>query len=256
MDSPSAAGMDSRGLNRHTHMQFQLSHFTLFPPDELLSYWFVSHDFAEELKLEHSKAAAATIKRALAPSGVKVDYEADAVTLRISRKEFVLPSLESLYALLGWSATELAALKPHIDAFKRPRPRSLVTGDIFHIPIADNLVGIGQILEINHKAPTVAVFTRIGTASEVQPSEVSRFKLLTILHIGGMSLYKGLWPVISSSAPLHNPSAGPGGKAYAVGSTSYGGDGPIVELLGAHAGHRSWSEGFHDPLYLKKLVLP
>lgn len=236
-------------------MKFQLAHLSLFPPDELLSYWFVSHDFAAELKLDYSRQAAAALKGAVAPRGVRIDYEADAVTIRISRNELVIPTLESIYALIGWETAELAQLKPQVERFKRPRPRSLSVGDIFHIPFAPDLVGLGQVLDINQKAPTVAIFTCVGSSSEVLPTKLPDARPLTILHIGGNSLYKGAWSVVGSVTPTHDPTSGPGGKLFTVGSKSYGGDGPIVRLLQAHAGIRSWSEGFHDPHYLEQLVL-
>lgn len=237
-------------------MKFQLTHFALFSPDEMLPYWFISHDFAEELKLDYSKEAAVALKRVVGPRSVKIDYETDVVILRISKKELVIPTLEAIYALLGWNAAELKTLEPEVNAFKRPRPRRISAGDIFHIPIAADLVGFGQILEINNKSPTVAVFTRMGLPSEIAPFEVPHSKLLTILHIGGNSLCKGDWPIVGSAAPIYDPASGPGGKDGEVGSRSFSGDGFVVELLEAYAGRRSWSEGFHDPQYLRKLVLP
>lgn len=236
-------------------MKIQLSHFSLISPDELLPYWFVSHDFAEELDIEFSKEAATAIKKAIETRGVRVDYEADAVTLRISSNEQVIPTLISLYNLLKWDIAELEQCRTQVTTFKRPRPRKLTVGDVFHVPIAEDLVGLGHVLEIAYKAPTVAIFTSIGCPNEVPPSKISQSKLLTILHIGGSSLYKGEWPIIGNSIPTLDPSAGPGGKNLSVGSTSYGGNGPIVDLLMAYAGKRSWSEGFHDPQYLTKLVI-
>lgn len=236
-------------------MKIQLSRFLLISPDELLPYWFVSHDFAGELNLEYSKDAAAAIKQAIATRGVRIDYEANAVTLRISRNEQVMPTLISLYNLLKWDTAELEPHRTQVVTFKRPRPRKLSVGDIFHVPISGGLVGLGHVLEIAYKAPTVAIFASIGFPNEMPPSETSKSKLLTILHIGGSSLYKGEWPIIGNSISILDPSSGPGGKNLSVGSISYSGNGPIVDLLMAYAGKRSWSEGFHDPQFLRKLVI-
>jgi hypothetical protein len=237
-------------------VNFKLTHFELFAPDELRSYWFISHDFAGLLGLEYSTEAAAAIKAVVASRGVEVEHEADAVTLRIRRKELVIATLLSLYEAFGWDASEIHRIAPQIDSFKRPRPRVLSPGDVFLVPAAADLVGLGQILELNHKSPTIAIFTRRGPLDEFPLTELARSKLLTVLHTTGLSLYKGDWPVVGSVAPFHDPASGPGGRMFEVGSKSYGGDGPVLALLQATAGRRSWSEGFHDPGYLRNLVMP
>jgi hypothetical protein len=236
-------------------MNFKLTHFTLFPPDELRSYWFISHDFAELLGLQFSKEAATAIQAVVEPRGVEVEYEADSVTLRIKRKELVVATLLSLYEAFGWDDSEIQRIFPLVESFKRPRPRVLSPGDVFTVPVATDLVGLGQILEMNHKSPTVAIFTRWGPLDDYPLPALARSKLLTVLHTTGLSLYKGEWSVVGSVPPFHDPASGPGGKIFELGSKSYGGDGPILELLGAAAGRRSWSEGFHDPDYLRNLVL-
>ncbi len=237
-------------------MEFELSHLRLFPPDELLSYWFVTHDFAGAFGLEHSQDAAKILKRALPPRGAKIDYEADVVTVWISRNDRVIPTLMAIYGQLGWDTAELIEIEPQILAFKRPRPRKVSVGDVFLIPVVPDVFGVGQVLDINYNAPTVAIFTRLGESSDLEHFAVAEGQPLTILHIGGNSLYKGQWRIIGRCEVKLDPSCGPGGKQFEVGSTSWGGDGPIVDLLKAFAGLRSWEEGFHDPNVLRNLVLP
>jgi hypothetical protein len=237
-------------------MELTLNHIKLFSPDELLSYWFVTYDFAGALGLEYSRDAAKILKRALPPGGAKIDYEADVVTLRISGNDRVIPTLMAIYQQLGWDTAELIEIEPQILAFKRPRPRKVAVGDVFLVPVAPGLFGLGQVLDIHHKAPTVAIFTRLGSSADLERFAISEGKPLTILHIGGNSLYKGQWRIIGSSDVHLDPSCGPGGNRFDVGSTSWGGDGPIVDLLKAYAGSRSWEEGYRDPNELRKLVLP
>ena len=61
--------------------------------------------------------------------------------------------------------------------------------------------------------------------------------------------------MIGNQPVVVNPASGPGGRHNSVGSTSYGGDGPITELLEAFAGLASWERDYHDPNYLRKLVM-
>jgi hypothetical protein len=237
-------------------MELTLSHVRLFSPDELRAYWFVSHDFAGALGLEYSRDAAKILKRAVPPGGGKVDYEANAVTLRISRNDHVIPTLMAVYQCLGWDTAELAEIEPQILAFKRPRPRKVSVGDVFRVPVAPDLFGLGQVLDINYKAPTVAIFTCRRSSKDLERFTISEGKALAILHIGGDSLYKGQWPIIGSSEVRLDPSSGPGGKCFGEGSTTFGGDGPIVNLLRAYAGLQTWEEGYYNPNELRKLVLP
>jgi len=197
-------------------MKFELSQLTLFSPDEVLPHWFISHDFAALLGCEHSKQAAAVLDRAVAQRGVSIDYEADAVTLRISKKQLVVPTLSSLYDLFKWDPAELARIQPAIESFTRPKPRPVTAGDIFEVPVAADLAALGQVLEIRFKSPTVAIFRRPGPLGAIPPSELADEPVLTILHIGGDSLYTGRWPIVGSCVPNHEPSSGPGGQAGAV----------------------------------------
>jgi hypothetical protein len=235
-------------------MKLTLRHFTLHSPDEILPYWFVSHDFAQLLGVEYSSEAAKMLKR-IVPGGARIDYEADAVVMRISRKERVMPALRAIYAHAGWDSSELDAAEKQIAGFRRPKPCRVAAGDAFLVPFADDLYALGQVLEIRYKAPTVAIFDSIGHAETLIKRGPSGLRPLTILHIGGNSLYKGAWQIIGSYPVVQDPSSGPGGRYGAVGSISYGGDGPIVDLLRAKAGLRSWEEGFYEPNYLRKLVL-
>lgn len=236
-------------------MNITLKQITLHSPDELLGYWFVSHDFAEPLGLGHSRDAARALKSAIGPKLARIDYEADAVTVRVSRNDNVIPTLTAIYDLLGWDKAELADVAAQVSAFKRPRARKIAVGDAFLIPLATNLCGLGQVLDIHFKFPTVAVFTSLGTAEELSSLDLTRCEPLTILHIHGNALYKGEWPIIGAAPVWLDPASGPGRKQGEVGSSSHGGDGPIANLLLAHAGLRSWEEGYHDPSYLRKLVL-
>ena len=110
-------------------------------------------------------------------------------------------------------------------------------------------------LDIVYKALTVAIFRSTGTADTQAKRALKGLKPLTILHIGGNSLYKGAWPIAGSCPVENDPSSGPGGKYGAIGSRSYGGDGPIVNLLRSDTGLQPWEEGYYEPNYLRDLVL-
>ena len=236
-------------------MEIQLKTITLFAPDELLSYWWISHDFAGELGLEYSSEAAKILKRVLGPLGARVDYEADAVTLRITKKASVVPVIQALFSELGWDGIDLPELEKRVTQFKRPRPRSISVGDTFLVPITAETWGLGQVLALNYKAPTIAIFRITGGKAELERAEQGELRLLTILHIVGNSLYKGKWPVLRNSPVLHDSNLGPGGKMFTVGSISFGGDGPVVNLLLAYMGLRPWEQEYADPNYLRRLVL-
>jgi len=236
--------------------EFRLSHFSLHAPNEGLAYWFVSHDFAEALKLEYSKDAASQLKQALGDSNVRVDYEADAVTLRIKRNEDVIPALRSVYEAAGWDPAELGQIEHSVLTFKRPRPKKIAAGDTFLIPIGNDTFGLGQVLEVSYKAPTVAVFHCVGPAHEIEVKDPTTLKPLSILHLGlGCSLLTGKWRVVSSYPVTHSPAAGTSGDRDSIGAISFGGDGPVVDLLRADAGLDAWEKGAGDPNYLRKFVL-
>jgi hypothetical protein len=222
----------------------------------MLGYWFVSHDFADDLGLEYSNEAAKELKQLLSRLRVRIDCEGDAVTLRIRRNEDVIPVLRSIYERVGWELVELEKIESAVLAYQRPRAKRIATGDTFLIPISEDVFGLGQVLELTHKAPTVAVFPCVGAAPEVQSKDPASLKPLSILHLGlGCSLYTGRWPVVASHAVIHSPAAGPGGDRDSIGAVSYGSDGPVVELLRAYVGLDAWEHGFADRDYLRKLVL-
>ena len=236
--------------------EFHLSHFSLHAPSAGLSYWFVSHDFADALDLDYSRDAAQQLEQLLGGLGVRVDHEADAVTLRIERSEDVIPALRTIYTHAGWDPSELDRIAESVRMFKRARPKKIAAGDTFLIPIGDDIVGLGQVLKVQHKAPTVAVFRCVGPARDVERESPAALKPLAIQHLGlGCSLLTGEWPIISSHRVVHSPAAGHGGARDAIGAVSFGGDGYVVELLRAHAGLDSWEQGFADPNYLRKFVL-
>ena len=83
-------------------MQIQLSRFTLHSPDVLLSYWFISEDFAGILGFEYSREAAKRLRELLAGTRACLDDEADGVTIRINFGKYVVPALRQLYSGLGW----------------------------------------------------------------------------------------------------------------------------------------------------------
>ena len=237
-------------------MQFPLSHFTLHAPSVALAYWFVSHDFAEALGLEYSRDAARELKQLVGHLGARVDYEADAVTLRIKRNENVVPTLCAIYARMQWDTAELQQIEASILAHKRPRPKKISAGDTFLIPIADGVYGLGQVLDVQYKAPTVAVFRSVGPAADIEGSDPTKLRPLAILHLGlGCSLFTGDWPVIGSHRVAHSPAGGTSGARYAIGAISWGDDGYTIELLRAHAGLDTWEQDFADPNWLRKHVL-
>lgn len=236
-------------------MKIELKYVTLHSPDELLAYWFISHDFAEALGVEYSRDAARALKKAIGPKLARIDYEADVVIVRISRGENVIPTLTAIYDRLGWDKAELADVAKQVAVFKRPRRRKIAVGDVFLIPLGADLFGLGQVLDIIYTAPTVAVFTCLGTADDLSENDISDCQALTILHIHGNSLYKGDWRVIGTAPVRLDPASGPGRKLGEVGSSSWGRDGPITHLLLAHAGRRPWELGYQDPTYLRSLVL-
>jgi hypothetical protein len=236
-------------------MEIKLAHFTLHSPDELLSYWFVSHDFAGALGLEYSKEAAKVLKKTISTHGIKIDYEADAVTVRTSRKAAVIPALREIYRCAGWDAGELDGIESQVLTFKRPQRRAVSTGDVFLVPIDVDLFGMGQVLDLSYRIPTIAVFSCTGKAAEMENRRPEHCSVLTIVHIHGSSLYTGRWPIIGSAPVELDPGSGPKGRLGTVGSSNYGGDGPVRELLRAHAGLDDWVPMFGDPAHLRKLVM-
>ena len=152
-------------------MEFSLSHFVLHAPSAGLAYWFVSHDFAEPLGFEYSRDAVRELKQLVGHLGARVDYEADAVILRIRRNESVVPTLRAIYVRLQWDAAELQRLEPAILAYRRPRAKEITAGDVFLIPIGNDLYGLGQVLDVQYKAPTVAVFRFVGSRAEVEAKD-------------------------------------------------------------------------------------
>lgn len=236
-------------------MEINLTHFTLYSPNEILSHWFVSHDFAGELGLEYSSDAAKVLRRAISTRGVRIDYEADAVTVATSRKAAVISMLREIYQHIGWDAAELDGIESRVLKFKRPRPRAVTIGDVFLVPISEELFGLGQVLDKTFHAPTIAIFSCTGRKAEVESRHPADCTALTILHIGGSSLYTGRWPIIGKAPVKLDPYSGPGGARLAVGSRSYGGDGPVHELLRAHAGLDDWLPMFGEQDYLRKLVI-
>jgi hypothetical protein len=223
-------------------VEIQLSRLTLFAPDEMTSRWFISRDFAGDFGLEYSSEAAKLLRKAL-PRGAEVEYEADAVTVTIARKSNVVPALLAIYECLGWDPAEVLAAEPRVLSYKRPQPRKLAVGDVFLVPVAEGLFGIGQVLDVHYGHPTVAVFRVTGAEGELElgQAQICRSKPLTILHTLGNSLLMGKWRIIGNRGVRLNASSGPGGEIHQVGSVSYGWDGPVVEILRAHIGIGPWN---------------
>jgi hypothetical protein len=233
----------------------QLARFVLWAPNVLLSYWFISADFADLLGVEFSKEAAKRIKDVLGGTGARVDYEADAVTIRISGNPKVIPALRQLYAAVGWDTAELDEAEPRVLAFRRPKPKAIAPGNVFLVPIMAALHGAGQILAMHGKSPTVGIFRWSGSREQGARLSVNELRPLTVLHTNGPSLRSGDWPIIGTQAVALDANSGPGGRYLSIGSTSYGGDGPVVKLLRAFAGLDTWEQDFHDPAYLRNLVM-
>lgn len=236
---------------------FPLSRFSLHAPTEALGYWFVSHDFADALGMEYSRDAARELKGVLRGIRARIDYEGDGVTVRIQRTEDVIPTLRAIYRRLEWPDAELDEIEKSVRTYKRPRPKKIAVGDTFLIPVTEDLFGLGQVLEITHRAPTVAIFRCVGRAEEIEATDPTTASPLSILHLGlGCSLYTGGWPVVGSHRVGHSPSGAYGGARHSVGAHSFGGDGVAVQLLRAHAGLESWEQQLYgEPGYLRKFVL-
>ena len=236
--------------------RYPLSHLTLHAPSVGLPYWFVSHDFAGVLGLDYSRDAATQLKQLLADWKVSVDHEADEVTLRIRRNEDVIPALRAIYARAGWDPAELAQVEEPVRTFKRPRARKIAACDTVLVPFGGEVVGLGQVLEVRRKVPTVALFRATGPAREMEQQNPAALKPLSILHLGlGCSLFTGEWPVFASHPVVHSPAGGFRGDRDCVGAISFGGDGPAVAMLRAHAELDTWEQGYADPEYLRKFVI-
>jgi hypothetical protein len=237
-------------------MEIEFSRITLYAPDEMTSHWFISHDFAGEFGLEYSSEAAGRLRKAL-PRGAQMEYEADAVTVTIARKSNVVPALLAIYECLGWDPAEVLAAEPRILSFKRPPPRKLAVGDVFLVPVTEDQFGIGQVLDMHYGHPTVAVFRVTGPEGELElgQGQICRSKPLTILPTLGNSLLTGKWRIIGNERVRLNASSGPGGKMFEVGSVSYGGDGPVVEILRAHIGIGPWNPYPKEEFSLVRLVM-
>ncbi|MGE0441549.1 MAG: hypothetical protein AB7L66_05130 [Gemmatimonadales bacterium] len=236
-------------------MRIELSRFSLHAPDVILSDWFISADFAGLLGLEYSRDAAKQLRELLAGTRTGLDYEADEVTLRFRSGKKVVAALRQLYSGLGWDARELDAAEPDILAYRRPRPLPVALGDVFTVPIVPDRCGVGQVIDLQHDSPTVAIMRWLGSAPEAAGVKIASLKPLTILHTLGPALRTGEWPIIGNQPVTLDPASGPGGRQYTVGAKSYGGDGPVPELLRAYAGLAAWDQGFYDPEYLRKLVM-
>jgi hypothetical protein len=184
-----------------------------------------------------------------------LDYEADAVTIRIASGRKVVPALRQLYAGLGWDSRELDAIEPQILAFRRPRPLPITNGDVFIVPLTPELCSLGQVVDLRRDSPTVAIMRWLGPPEQARALTVASLRPLTILHTLGPSLRTGDWPIIANQPVVLDPASGPGGRRDAIGSRSYGGDGPVAELLRAFAGLATWEQDYHDPQYLRKLII-
>lgn len=236
-------------------MRIPLSRFTLHSPDELLPHWFVSENFAELLGVEYSSDAAKVVRHALAGARAEIEDEADAVTIRIRASKNVMPTLRQLYDGLGWDAAELDAIEPRVAAFKRPKPVAIAVGDVFVVPLTGDEVGVGQILDLQRTAPTVAILRWLGTRDEAARLDVASVTPLTIIHTLGTSLLTGAWPIVGRQGVTLDPASGPDGARNKIGAQRFGGDGPVVAMLELFAGREMPAGQLFSEGHLRRLFM-
>jgi hypothetical protein len=241
--------------------ELTIGHIRIMLPDENSRSFYIFQDLTDILGKDDQGEVAALLRRKLKELGVKpmadIDHEADNCSIRSSKAETILAVARVIDGLA------LPEFKSHVEegrwdsllaelrAWKRPKPQRWGLGDIFVIPLSDSSFCFGQVVGAH---PTCALFEVRSQEPAIDPAQLSSARLLTVLHVLGMSLNANRWKVIGHSEELFaREDAGPwGANDGRVGAQS--GSDSFVEWVAEW--HWFQRPAIENTKFIEELIIP
>ena len=248
--------------------QYQIGSIKINLPDENQGYFSIFEDLTELFGKEYQSDAVKVLRAKIKDSKPKasIDYESDFTHITTSNVETLLSVINAIIELTQDKQEEYLkidqiALKDLFERAKRnrPKPKEWKTGDVFSIPLADNMFSFGQVL--NKRYCTCVLFNFKSNEPDLSKSDFLKLQPLSILHLSnGNLLNNGRWKIIFNEQAKLDANAGYGGRAGTIGSISYGGCGVMADLANAYWGFQPWNvmyeEDYYDKLLLQGVIKP
>lgn len=138
-------------------------------------------------------------------------------------------------------------------------PRQIAkAGDVFWVPIEDETVVLGQIVEIQKEAMNSITCAFYNVRRDSPERVIERFHSPIAIQFVTKDLFtNGSWPRVGNEEIIVSENKLPHRDAQNNGwvGARIIGSGIIVKFLSAFFGLRSWNE-MHDPNYYEELLLP
>ncbi|ALZ64708.1 hypothetical protein FORC13_p223 (plasmid) [Bacillus cereus] len=184
----------------------------IYFPKATISRFWISQDFVDFFKVDTNDEALQKIRKYLRENmelklykHIEFDCESDAVTISISKAEVMFLVAEMINDLLNIKVltSEKEKIKKEMHLYKKPKKQKWNVGDIFSIPLQNNMCAFGQILEKigNYEAFCVLFDGMYEEEASVNEAVCSK-NIKVVLTIESYELDKHLYPVVEHRVPV------------------------------------------------------
>ena len=183
----------------------------IYPPDETMSYFFISQDFIELLNVETNYDAARLIQKTLREklerklhNRIYFDSEGDAVIISISKADlmFQVANILNDMASIPLSCKVKEEAEHQLLTYKRPKKQRWKQGDVFMVPLDDQTFTLAQVLEKGTHTALCALLDNVYIAIPDLEKELSGKRLKAVVPILSTNLDNHVYKVIDNKKPL------------------------------------------------------
>ncbi|WP_368906946.1 Imm26 family immunity protein [Bacillus wiedmannii] len=246
-------------------MIVSLGKIDIFLPDATTSYFFITEDLAEILKVETNYDALKQFRKILRNEIEKdlykrIDFSQDSseVVIRTTNAFTILKIAVIINGLINETISEVEITEAghKLLSHKRPKKQKWKAGDIFLLNLRDDTYVFGQVLRKSYGSPVCGLFN-LNTETIPAVEKISNHPFISILTLLSSSLDKGDWKVVGNidirinidEVPWQHSGLG------VAGSMSYS-DGALLELANAYYGLIPWNVYYKEDYFDEILLSP
>jgi len=233
-------------------------------PDETFGCFWVFEDLADFFNAEYQSQAVSILKRELKNStDIKprpgIDYEADNTSIQSRSADTIFKVAEIINNLAtdelktSISDKEKDNILAQLKAWKRPKAKKWVVGDVFSMKLKDGTFMFGQVVDthLTAKSPSCAVFELCKKTEEINEQVLNQSKVISIQHNTAEYLSNGTYCILFNARPFID--------THGTNKNISRSDSALVGLCNAYCGLAPWNvyyDGYFDKMLREGVSRP